>query len=291
VTVFAFVVVLQAINAVKPSADLFGPGTAGAVSPTNIADNVSGLIERIDVDGPALPGRFRTLAGEYLPLLVGLAGFRPTLLGVGTYAHVGWPELLLIAVVAGSGLMVWLLADLWRGRRLDGITFPVYLGIVGVEAAVAYAVTRDLSVFTFRYGLLALFLPVALAGLTMQAARPIALRVASAALFGLLAAAALVDHLGVIQLASVEPPPGRLSPLAAKLEARRVRIARAGYWRAYALTFLTGERVKVASTELVRVREYQRLADEAGRDVVIIQETPCLGRTTVDEVDGWHLCQ
>ena len=66
-----------------------------------------------------------------------------------------------------------------------------------------------------------------------------------------------LDHIGVLQYARREPPPPHLVPLAAHLEAIGVTAARAGYWRAYELSFLTRERVKVASTDMQRVREYQ----------------------------------
>ena len=68
-------------------------------------------------------------------------------------------------------------------------------------------------------------------------------------------------------------------------------MARAGYWRAYALTFLTEERVRVASTDMQRIREYQLLADQAGAAAVIIDSEPCRGRQEVEVFDGWHLCK
>ena len=70
-----------------------------------------------------------------------------------------------------------------------------------------------------------------------------------------------------------------------------MRLARAGYWRSYAVTFLTEERVIVASTELQRVSAYQQLVERASEGVVTIQETPCDGQRPVDVVGPWHLCQ
>ena len=167
----------------------------------------------------------------------------------------------------------------------------MYLIIVGLEAAVAYALTRDLSMFTFRYGLLALFLPVGFAALVMQQERPIAMRTTGAALIGLLTAAALVDHVTVLQRASFAPPPPRFVPLAERLEARGVRLAQAGYWRSYVVTFLTGERVIVASNELQRIREYQLMVGQSSEGVVTIQESPCEGQRPFDVVGPWHVCQ
>ncbi|MCC7241430.1 MAG: hypothetical protein IT180_05865 [Acidobacteria bacterium] len=290
-TAFAFLVVFQGINALKPYADLLGPGTAGVAVSTSRQDNVTLLLARANVNLPALPGRFRALATEHVPMLVGLDGFRPYLLSIGSDAHVGWRELLPLATVLAGVLAAWLLLHVLRRRELEGGAFAIYLGLVGLQSGVVYALTRDLSMFTFRYGLLALFLPVSLAALVLHDRRPVGLRAVGGALFGLLAAAALVDHATVLQRSTFAPPPPRFEPLAARLEAGGVHLARAGYWRSYVVTFLTAERVKVASNEIQRIREYQVLADQAGDGVVTIQETPCDHQTPVDIVGPWHLCK
>lgn len=290
---FAFLAVFQGINALKPHADLMGPHSAGMPVSAGSTDqgNVTQLLARADVRASALPARFRTLAVEYLPMIAGLQGFRPYLISIGSDAHVGWSELLPAAALLSSALLAWWCLDFARRRSWAGMAFPVYLAIVGIEAGVMYALTRDLSMFTFRYGLLALFLPVAFAALVLQASRPLLMRAAGAVLVGSLTAASLVDHMTVIQRASFAPPPARFGPLAERLEARGVHLARAGYWRSYALTFLTGERVIVASNELQRIVDYQRAVDRASEGVVTIQETPCEGQRPFDVVGRWHLCQ
>jgi hypothetical protein len=292
-TAFAFVAVFQGINALKPHADLMGPQSAGVPVSAGSTDqgNVTQLLGRADVRVSALPTRFRALVLEYVPMIAGLQGFRPYLISIGSDAHVGWSELLPVAVALTAGLIAWWLLDVARRRSWAGMAFPVYLAIVGLEAGVMYALTRDLSMFTFRYGLLALFLPVTLAALLLQASRPPLLRAGGALLVGVLTAASLVDHVTVIQRASFAPPPPRFVPLAETLEARGVHFARAGYWRSYVVTFLTGERVIVASNELQRVLEYQRVVDHASEGVVTIQETPCEGQRPFDVVGKWHLCQ
>lgn len=292
-TAFAFVAVFQAVSALKPHADLLGPGSAGLPVSAGSSDqgNVAQLLARADVRLDALPTRFTALVTEYLPMIVGLQGFRPYLISIGSDAHVGWAELLpLVATLAGV-LLLWWLVEVARRRPLAHASFPLYLVIVGLIAAAAYALTRDLSMFTFRYGLLALYLPVGGAALLMQDARPVAMRIAGASLVGLLAAAALVDHVTVLQRSSFAPPPPRFVPLAERLEARGVHLARAGYWRSYVVTFLTRERVIVASNELQRVREYQQKVDQASEGVVTIQESPCDGQRPFDIVGPWHVCQ
>lgn len=291
VTAVAFVVVFEGVNALKPHADLLGPGTAGQPVSTVRQDNIRLLLARADLDVAALPRRFRALAVEHVPMLVGLDGFRPYLISIGSDAHVGWRELLPLASVMAGVLALWLVWHVARRRELEGGAFALYLAMVGLQSGVVYALTRDLSMFTFRYGLLALLLPVAFAALVLQDRRPVGLRAAGGALFGLLAAASLVDHATVLNRSTFLPPPPRFVPLAGRLEARGVRLARAGYWRSYVVTFLTAERVKVASNEIERIREYRVLADQAADGVVTIQETPCDNQTPFDTVGPWHLCK
>jgi hypothetical protein len=289
-TVLAFVVVTQGVNALKPYADLLGPGTAGVAISTTARDNVTQLLARAEVQPAALGSRFRLLVVDHLPLLVGLYGFRPYLISIGSDAHVGWEELLPFVGSIALVLLVWLGIDLAKRRSVAGAAFPVFLLLVGLQSAVVYAVTRDPSMFTFRYGLLALYVPVALGALVVQPSRPRPLRACGAAVVGLLAAASLVDHVVVIQRSSFAPPPVRFARLAARLEARGATVARGSYWRSYVVTFLTGERVKVASTDLQRISEYQTLADEAGRHAVTISEEPCGPGERADQVDRWYLC-
>ena len=169
--------------------------------------------------------------------------------------------------------------------------FAVVAVLGGVVTSISIWAPRRLWLKLSALGTAALFLPVAFAALLLQASRPPLMRAAGAVLIGSLTAASLVDHMTVIQRASFAPPPARFGPLAERLEARGVHLARAGYWRSYVLTFLTGERVIVASNELQRIVDYQRAVDRASEGVVTIQETPCEGQQPFDVVGRWHLCQ
>ncbi|MCC7126929.1 MAG: hypothetical protein IT178_18935 [Acidobacteria bacterium] len=290
-TLFAFVVTMQGVNALKPYSDLLGPGSAGQVVAVVSRDNVRLLLARTNVDQSALPRRFHALGAEYLPMIVGLDGFRPNLISIASDEHVGWREFLPFAVGLGVIVLACLTMDLARRRDWTRLAFPVYLGLVGLQAAVAYALTRELSMFTFRYGLLALFLPVAIHAIALQPWRWIGLRAAGAGLAGLLAAMSLVDHATVLEHSRVAPPRPRYQPLADRLEARGVTVAWGGYWRAYVVAFMTHERVIVASTDLQRIRRYQQVGLAAGAEAVTIQETPCDDGHAFDAVGPWYLCR
>ena len=63
--------------------------------------------------------------------------------------------------------------------------------------------------------------------------------------------------------------------IARQLEARGIRYATADYWIAYAVTFLRNERTIIASTDLVRVREYNRIVDAHPAETIHITREPC----------------
>jgi hypothetical protein len=75
-----------------------------------------------------------------------------------------------------------------------------------------------------------------------------------------------VDHVAFARR-YLSGQPSEARELADGLVARGVTIARAPYWIAYKMTFLSRERLKIASTDVVRIDEYQKLADAAGPSI------------------------
>jgi hypothetical protein len=81
--------------------------------------------------------------------------------------------------------------------------------------------------------------------------------------------------------------------LLTRLEQRGVQVVFADYWRAYILTFLSGEKIKVASLNFARISEYNALAGRHAdgtfpSGAVVIQPDACSGRG--ERVAGWYLC-
>ena len=170
--------------------------------------------------------------------------------------------------------------------------FPVYLLGIGVIAAIAYPVARPLSIFTIRYGLLVLYLPIGLAALMLQPARRRLLRVTAATCMTLLAACAVTDHVRVLVHAPSAPPPAPMRAIVTRLEDRHVRLALGDYWKAYIITFLSGEQIKVAATEVERISEYMTLVGRPSEanspgGIVVIQKAPCPGG---EQIAGAYLC-
>jgi hypothetical protein len=94
-------------------------------------------------------------------------------------------------------------------------------------------------------------------------------------------------HLFAHYRSGEEPDTAQL--MADDLVARHIDVAAAGYWRAYKLTFLAQERVTLASTDVVRIDEYQRRAQEAGDRLLVLSPNPC--PTNQPPVSGWYLCE
>ena len=83
-------------------------------------------------------------------------------------------------------------------------------------------------------------------------------------------------------------PPSPKLLIAHQLEARGIKYATSDYWIAYAVTFLTREQTKIASTDLVRIREYNRLAEEHPDETIHISREPCPNGRRV--LEGIYFC-
>jgi len=289
--VFAGIVVFGAWQSLKPYADIMGPGTAGMAVPDRPQDNITQLVHRMELDQSALPRRFAALVTDLFPLLLGVNTQLPTVFAIGSDVRVGWAELALplaVASVVLLGFVAWRPGQ--RGAYPGAWAFPLFLILIGVQAAVAYAITRDPSVYLLRYALLALLLPIGVIALQLQPWRPFGVRVFATFVVVVLAGASAMDHARVIQHSYRRSAPLRFADVAARLAERGVTTGRAGYWRAYAIAFLTREKVRLTSTEVLRIQEYEDLANRAEPHVVTLQEQPCGPGTRQDAVGVWFIC-
>lgn len=167
-------------------------------------------------------------------------------------------------------------------------SFAWYVLGVGAVAALAYAVTRPGGEVTERYILLSLFIPVGVTALWLSTEPDPRVRRAVVALALGCAVLGGIDHWREFDRYRSGKVPNPVRELVTALDARGISLAEAPYWRAYKLTFMTGERVKVASTDVARITEYQRLAQAAGDALVRISESPCDGG---ERIGDWFLCR
>jgi hypothetical protein len=287
-----FLVILHVVDMVKPFADIYGPDSAAMPQPLDGRPAGSVFIDRVSWRPNIAGSQLVAMVTDYLPRLLGLSDVQPGVFGIGSPVAVGWPEMLVPMTVMLAAVIAWLPIDCWRTRaQFRPVLFPAYLFAVGVIAAVVYAVFRAMTIDTTRYALLLLYAPIGLAAAALHSARAVALRAMSAAALSFLATGAAIDHARIIAAAHAKPFTGEMRAITDRLQAEGVTVAWGGYWYAYAITFLSNERIKVAATDHSRIAEYERLAieAEAARKVVPwIRQEPCAGG---EEVAGAYICR
>ena len=275
VAAVACIAVWEGVQALQPYADLMGPGTRGGLLRGFAGSQIGNLMSRASVDPGSLRTRGRDMVTVHMPRVLGSHAFeagrrRPRPL-------MSW---LIVLVLLAAAVRVVVLA-----RSPGRAAFSWFVLGVGVLSTAVFAATRPVNDEYARYGLLALFIPIGLAGaLLALEPRPLVRRLAVAAI----TAWALVTSFDTVRLYTryADAPPSDYRILGTALLERDIRVASAPYWTAYVVTFLTGERVKIASTDFVRIDEYQRLAAETP-GTVFISEQPCAG----DRVARWELCR
>jgi hypothetical protein len=280
VTAVVFVAVWESIEALKPFADLAGPGTRAALAGDFTVSQIDNLLARPHGRVAELPARLVTAGREVLAWTIGArltdmpspAGERPWL---------GW--ILGAAGVAAAAR----LGLLSRQRHAPPAAFAWYLLGVGLVAIAGFAAAGQPLEGHTRYAVLAAFAPAGFAGVCLALEPRAAVRTAVAAVVVAWASIAALDHGRLFAGYRASPPAAHERELADGLVARGIAVAEASYWRAYEVTFLARERVKVASTEVVRIEEYQRLAASA-RGLVAISDAPCPGG---ERVAIYYLCR
>jgi hypothetical protein len=280
-----FAAVWESVQALQPYADLMGPGTRGQLLGGFAGSQMGNLLRRMEMTPSEILPRMEGMIRLHLPRLLGAIAYEDHV--PRARPLVAW--LLVAAFAAAAGRLV---ALVWRAARsskladLRQAAFGWYLLTVGLLAAAVYVGTRPVTEEYARYGLLGLLAPVGLAAVLMAIDRNVWARRATIAGVLLWAAMSAADS---VQLYSryAGGKPSDLRILADALVARDVRAAYAPYWTAYAVTFMAGERVKVASTDFVRIQEYQSFA-LSRPDVVDIREQPCAGG---ERIARWYLCR
>ena len=250
------------------------------------------LSRQVCTDPGEWGGRAVSVVTEALPVLFGgtftrLQDFRMNTPVTAGSAVVGWMVALAIGGMAARLVWSW-----FRGPRVsasDG--FPIYLALVGAFTACAYPLSCNVIPGwppILRYLLLGLLLPIGCCAAFMQRERSRPLRTAAAGVFVLWAAVNLADNVRLIRTSVKTPPLSVHRVLADYLVSHQIRYARAIYWDAYAVDFLSRERVIVAAVDLVRIPECQQRVDEHAASAVIIQRIPCTGG---ERVAGWCVKQ
>jgi hypothetical protein len=264
----------QWLKAFSPA---LGPGTsfssslAGHGSPLELAS-------RFCFDASALASGFWRIVVTHWPMVFGV---RPQPLldfGIDSSVSQGLPGA--PAVLAASMLLaaVGVAARLWRERvwRAE-YSVCAYLVITAALSVTGYVAGRCGAVDVMRYELLSVLGAVGLGAWFLSTVKQTAVRTAWLALT---AAVVLVAALSSVRLLAEyirSAPASEKQMIVKELEARGVKYAVADYWLAYALTFLSGERIIVATEAYVRIDEYQRALEAHRGDAVRISRHGCDG--------------
>jgi hypothetical protein len=272
-------VVWVAVLVLRHYSSAAGPGTSMADLDTRLAgNNLLQLTDRLCVDARAMWSGAGRLFTTHWPELFGLERQPLTDFGIESTTYQG---------IAGAG---WLLVPLFgiplfdlalrRPRSTPGARdFPAYLVVVALLSVAGYLVGRcgQIDFNTMRYELLS---PLGAAGVAAvflrRWPRP-AVAAVWAACASLVFALSIRAHVRLIAEYLDHPPVPMKQDLIRALDARGVRYAYADYWTAYYVTFMTRERIIVASDAVVKVRAHNRLVDAHRAEAIRIARTPCPG--------------
>ena len=258
----------------------------------SIGLQIASLRGQMCLEWADLTRNVQALTTEALPSLFGLVPFpvstwrmtTPVVAGSFTVARVVYAVFLLILVRLAWG-------HVRRPASVDPpaparrpTPFATYLILVGVCTAAAYPLSCQVALHApplLRYLLLALLIPIGLAGafFAREPSRP--LRAIAIAAMVFWSGANLLDHVRVIQAARLDPPFSEHRALVNYLLAHRIRYAHAIYWDAYVVDFLSRERVITASTDVIRIPEYQDEVEAHATEAVMLQRMPCSGNERV----------
>lgn len=219
--------------------------------------------------------------------LPALVGGRPMVLSqweMRSSAVVG-SDLLWWMVSAAMTLMVARMAWQWTRRRAAAeVGFGVYLALIGccVLAVYPLACSANTGILPIvRYLNMAFLLPVGCFAVFMAWEPSARWRSAVIVAFALWGTANLVDNVRVIRAAYVHPEPNPHRELTDFLLGHQIRYARAFYWDAYVVDFLSRERVIVGSSRPARIPDYERRVDENSAAAFYIERMPCEGAMRV----------
>ena len=288
--------VIVVFRQLGPHAAVLGPGTAGhGFANLPIAD-VSSLV-CLNVEDSA--SNLRWLLDSNLSTLFGwrpdrLATFNLASQQTSGHPWAAWP-LAILVVLAGVTAVVPALrgravgSSQTAGPGIRGSFLPAYLALVGIAASLAYALLGCgvQSLMLVRYTLLSVFLGVGIAAWVLRSRSAHASRITGAILVALWTSASAWDTARVIGEYARRTPPNKVRRLIDFLDRDAVRFGRAPYWTAYPVTFLSGERIVFASTDVVRIETYQDMVNGTDNRVVTVTPAPPCNVARGVRVQDW----
>jgi hypothetical protein len=265
-----------AAESIKHSASALGPGTtfADLNEPTEIGE----IEGHLCLDPHTIVPGLEKLVSFHWPLLFGTKPQPLVEYGIESRVRQGMSGagLWLAALMATALIRIGLGIARQRGwpPELDGCT---YLILAGTLSAGAYVIARCgvLTIYKMNYDLLSLLTASGVAGWYLRVesfARRrtiwVMVLIGWTAIHG-------VAHARLWAEYATRAPVGGKRELIAALDARGVRYGIADYALSYPITFLTNERIIVASSSRVRVRQYQDIVAAHRGEAVLVARHPC----------------
>jgi len=256
-----------------------GPGTSVAALSTALAsNNLLEVAHRLCLDPRAIAAGVGRLFTTHWPELFGLEPQRLTDFGIESAVRQGMrgSAWLLVPVF---GIPIVRIAAL-RSRPEATERAPdvcAYLTLVAALSVAGYLVGRcgEIDFYTMRYELLSILGAAGLAAwyLRIERSRPV-LGVWGTSC-ALVLAISVFAHARLLAEYATRPPVALKQDLIRELDARHIRYAYADFWTSYYVSFMTRERIIVASDDAVKVRTYNRLVDAHRDEAVRISRRPC----------------
>jgi hypothetical protein len=281
--VAGFAAVWLVVDALKRTVNLYGPPGGDHVS-TSLAMEIQQMLTWISLDPRPYLARTAQVFTEGMPDLLGA---RTYLFSTFSVLGTGGAGSLLAGAALALALAVIAVRAPGLVRHCAGTktadAFLLYLALIGVQTIFAYGLNSGIPVGEppiLRYLLFTMLLPVALlAWYFLREGHP-TVRALVVACVCVWSAANVVDTSRLLRDHVASPPENPHREIADHLVREGVRYARAGYWDAYIVTFLSREQVIVASTEKVRISSYQTAVERAPTSVVLWRK-PCAHGTPV----------
>lgn len=266
-----------------------GPGTSvGALHQRG--DQVGELANRICFDLSTAGSGLYRLATEHWPLLFGTAVRPLSDFSVVTGVTQGLTASAALLAVLAMAAVLGILRGWWKSAERAPSSFCAFLVLTGLWSVAGYAIGRcgNIDFFYMRYEMLSI---LGMAGLGAWFLQQEPSRIARRAWMGLALvwfAIAAAPHVRLYSEYLTATPRDIRQYIIENLEARGTRYALADYWIATPLTFLSNEKIIVASTDFTRVLEYERVVNEHLDEAVLISRSPCAGGEKI--LDGVYLC-
>ena len=275
------------ITLVKPYASGAGPGTTiGEVRAP--ANNVTEALGRICLDSSTIVEGVGRLFSEHWARLFSATVEPLSRFGIEsniTQGVAGSWLLLAAAMMWAIVRIVMAVASAKKLRREQ--VFGAYLFLVGLLTAATFVVARCGARGPTRYALLSMYLVVGISAWYLATEDKPVVRNTWVAVLACWCAVNAFGHARLWAEYLTNRPVAEKQLIIRHLEARGIKYAASDYWIAYYISFVTGERIIVTSSDMVRVLEYDRQVTAHASEAIRISRAPC-GRQVMN---GIYFCE